>query len=155
MARRQTERLITQNASGVSTDRYATRTDGEIDAGWGDKILKVRGIMPMLVVLLGASLYFSANLMMREAEAPVKAIAAHVAGTDSQHLSLSNVIQDHRLMNERDHQALIKTQERIADSLDQQVFYLSKTEKERAHYQIELPDSLRKKLVERTHNREP
>jgi len=124
------------------------RGDDEIDAGWGDKILKVRGIVPIVVVLLGVALYFAGTLIVRQAEAPLKSIESVSVITSQQHGNLSGILAEQRAATEREHLALIRTQERIADSLDAQVFYLSKTEKERAKYKIEMPDSLRKKLIQ-------
>jgi hypothetical protein len=122
--------------------------DDEIDAGWGDKILKVRGIMPIVVILLAASLWFSGVLLVKQAELPIAAIETHVDTTSVQHGALSGILSEQRAATAKEHLDLLKTQERIADSLDAQVFYLSKTEKERAKYKIEMPDSLRKKLIQ-------
>jgi len=124
------------------------RGDDEIDAGWGDKILKVRGIMPIVVILLAASLYFSGVMLVKQAEMPMQAIEAASRIVSDQHGKISSIIIEKRSDSEREHISLLKMQERIADSLDAQVFYLSKTEKERAKYKIEMPDSLRKKLIQ-------
>jgi hypothetical protein len=120
-----------------------------IDAGWGNKILKVRGMVPIVVVLLGVSLYFAGTMIVKQTDAPTKAIETLGTGVATQHGQLSGILSEQRAATEREHAALIRTQERIADSLDAQVFYLSKTEKERAQYKIEMPDSLRRKLVDR------
>ena len=125
------------------------RGDDEIDAGWGDKILKVRGIMPIVVILLAASLYFSGVLLVKQAEMPMQAINNAMNIEIDQHSKLSAIIIEKHADSEREHISMLKMQERIADSLDAQVFYLSKPEKERAQYKIEMPDSLRKKLVDR------
>lgn len=115
--------------------------DDEIDAGWGDKILKVRGIMPIVVIMLAASLWFSGVLLVKQAESPIRAIENAEKVFSDQHGKLSSIILENRADSEREHVGLLKMQERIADSLDAQVFYLSKTEKERAKYKIEMPDS--------------
>ena len=121
----------------------------DIDFGWGNKILKVRGVVPLVVVIMGGSLFFSGWLLVKQVDAPVKSIEGIAGSMALQHGGLSGVLLEQRAATEREHSALIRTQERIADSLDAQVFYLSKTEKERAQYKIEMPDSLRKKLVDR------
>jgi len=121
----------------------------DIDFGWGNKILKVRGVVPLVVVIMGGSLFFSGWLLLKQTELPTQAIESMGAVINNQHGQISGILSEQRAATEREHSALIRTQERIADSLDAQVFYLSKTEKERAQYKIEMPDSLRKKLVDR------
>lgn len=127
--------------------RLALSVDDEIEAGWGDKLLKIKGMLPIIIVLLAISLYFSGTLLIRMSDTPIKAIMDAQTQMSVDHKYIGSIIADHRTMNAIDHAALVKTQERIADSLDQQVFYLSKTERERGQYQIEMPDSLRKKLT--------
>jgi hypothetical protein len=122
----------------------------QVDAGWGNKILKIRGIVPIVVIILGVALYFSGTLLIKQADAPIRSIESHSSVTDQQHGALSGILAEQRAQSSREHHDLIKTQERIADSLDAQVFYLSKTERERANYKIEMPDSLRRKLIDRT-----
>ena len=131
-----------------STDGATTDAES-IDAGWGNKIFKVRGVVPLVVMLLGVSLYFAGTLLVTQSTAPTKAIEELKKDIATQHGGLYGMLAEQRAATEREHSALIRTQERIADSLDAQVFYLSKTEKDRAQYKIEMPDSLRKKLVDR------
>jgi hypothetical protein len=88
-------------------------------------------------------------LLVKQAEMPMQAINNAMNIEIDQHSKLSAIIIEKHADSEREHISMLKMQERIADSLDAQVFYLSKPEKERAQYKIEMPDSLRKKLVDR------
>jgi hypothetical protein len=133
-----------------STAGGRMREKGEtIAARWGDKFLSVRGALPIVVVVLGAALMFAGWLLVKQTEAPVQAIKSVGSEISSQHGELRNMLSDQRAATAREHEALVKTQERIADSLDEQVFFLSKTEKERARYTIEMPESLQRKLIQR------
>jgi hypothetical protein len=123
------------------------QSEDEIEAGWGDKLLKIKGMLPIIILLLAVSLYFTGTLLIKMSDTPIRAITESQTRTSAEHKELSGIIVEDRVLNAADHTALVKTQERIADSLDQQVFFLSKTERERAQYQIEMPDSLRKKLT--------
>ena len=127
--------------------RLALSVEDEIEAGWGDKLLKIKGMLPIIILLLAVSLYFTGTLLIKMSDTPIRAITDAQTQMSVEHKTLSGIISEDRAMNAIDHTALVRTQERIADSLDQQVFYLSKTERERAQYQIEMPDSLRKKLT--------
>lgn len=117
--------------------------------GLGNWFAKMSGNNVAVVAVLGGSLYFTTLLLLRTTDAPVKAIIAQSDAQSKEHAVISSGVAAHREMNEREHAALLRTQERIADSLDEQVFYLSKTESERANYRIEMPDSLARKLLER------
>lgn len=110
-------------------------------------MVKIRGVMPMVLIILAGSIYLTSLLLIRTADAPVAAIEKQTIEQSKEHAIISNHITEHRLMNANEHKSLLDTQERIADSLDQQVFYLSKPESERAQYKIEMPDSLRTKLI--------
>lgn len=123
--------------------------------GWGQWAAKLTGSNVMIVSVLGFLAYFLTLLLLRTADAPVKAITEQSDAQTKEHHAISGSITEHRLMNEREHAALIRTQERIANSLDEQVFYLSKTERERANYKIEMPNSLARKLVERGELHDP
>lgn len=120
-----------------------------VSFGLGNWFAKMTGNNVVMVAVMGASLYLLTLLLLRTTDAPVQAIISQSESQSKEHSAISRSVADHREMNERDHAALIRTQERIADSLDEQVFYLSKTESERANYRIEMPDSLARKLVER------
>lgn len=120
-----------------------------MEVGWGKWAGKFKGQGTIVIVVLAVSLYLITLLLLRTADAPVAAIQAQSAEQTKEHLVIGRSVAEHRDMNEKEHAALIRTQERIADSLDEQVFYLSKTEQERANYRIEMPDSLARKLVER------
>lgn len=120
-----------------------------VSFGLGSWFAKMTGNNVVMVTIMGFSLYMLTLLLLRTTDAPVKAIATQTDMQSKEHATISGSISDHRAMNEREHAALLRTQERIADSLDEQVFYLSKTESERANYRIEMPDSLSRKLVER------
>ena len=120
-----------------------------MQVGWGAWAAKLTGSNVMIVSVLGVLSYFLTLLLLRTADAPVKAISDQTEAQTKEHHAIISSVSEHRQMNEREHASLIQTQERIADSLDEQVFYLSKTEKERANYRIEMPDSLARKLVQR------
>lgn len=124
-------------------------TEETVSFGLGSWFGKMTGNNVTMVAVLGLSLYLLTLLLLRTTDAPVKAIATQSEAQSKEHATISGSVAEHRAMNEREHAALIRTQERIADSLDEQVFYLSKTESERANYRIEMPDSLSRKLVER------
>lgn len=120
-----------------------------VSFGIGTWFAKMTGNNVAMVAVMGISLYLLTLLLLRTTDAPVKAIVAQSEAQSKEHQAIASGVSAHREMNEREHAALLRTQERIADSLDEQVFYLSKTEAERANYRIEMPDSLARKLIER------
>lgn len=120
-----------------------------VSFGIGTWFAKMTGNNVAMVAVMGISLYLLTLLLLRTTDAPVKAIVAQSEAQSKEHQAIASGVAAHREMNEREHAALLRTQERIADSLDEQVFYLSKTEAERANYRIEMPDSLARKLIER------
>lgn len=120
-----------------------------VSVGAGNWFAKISGNNVAMVTVMGVSLYLLTLLLLRTTDAPVRAVAAQTEAQSKEHSAIAQDVAGHRAMNEREHAALIRTQERIADSLDEQVFYLSKTEAERANYRIEMPDSLARKLIER------
>lgn len=142
-----------QRDSSSTTTTTATTASGQddqsVEIGWGRWVGRFKGNGTIVIVVLAVSLYLLTLLLLRTADAPVNAIEAQTVTQSKEHATIQKNIGDHREMNEREHASLIRTQERIADSLDEQVFYLSKTEAERANYRIEMPDSLSRKLVER------
>lgn len=149
MATRGRAQRDTSSTTTTTTTTASGQDDQSVEIGWGRWVGKFKGGGTLVIVVLAVSLYLITLLLLRTADAPVAAIEAQAIMQSKEHVGLQNNIIDHRAMNEREHAALIRTQERIADSLDEQVFYLSKTESERANYRIEMPDSLARKLVER------
>lgn len=133
--------------SGAIRGERMKGKDEAIAARWGDKFLSVRGALPIVVVVLGVALWFAGTLLVKQAETPVQAIETVGGAIGLQHTQLRGILSDQRAETAREHDALVKTQERIADSLNEQVFFLSKTEKERAQYSIEMPESLQRKLI--------
>lgn len=141
-----------RDSSSMTTTTVTTASgqdDSSVELGWGRWAGKFKGQGTIVIVVLAVALYLLTLLLLRTADAPIAAINDQTVLQSKEHATIGRSITDHREMNERDHAALIRTQERIADSLDEQVFYLSKTEAERANYRIEMPDSLARKLVER------
>jgi hypothetical protein len=123
-----------------------------LQAGWGPMKMHVKGEHVLVIIILLSALGSLGTLFVRMVDSPVlaidKAIEGQIKWQTDEHDKINRTIDQHRIMNDTQHKALVDTQQRIADSLEQQVFYLSKTEKERAQYKIEMPDSLRRKLID-------
>jgi len=126
--------------------------EDSLQAGWGQMKMRVKGEHVLVIIILLSALGSLGTLFVRMVDSPVvaidKAIADQTKWQTDEHAKLHATVEHHRIINDQQHKALVDTQQRIADSLEQQVFYLSKTEKERTQYKIEMPDSLRRKLID-------
>jgi hypothetical protein len=142
---------MTKNKKRIRASPLPDPAEDMLQAGWGPMKMRVKGEHVLIIIILLSALGSLGTLFVRMVDSPVVAIESAVTSQtkfqSEEHGKLSATVEQHRVMNDQQHKALIDTQQRIADSLEQQVFYLSKTERERANYKIEMPDSLRHKLI--------
>jgi len=147
---------MTKTTKRIRASPLPDPAEDMLQAGWGPMKMRVKGEHVLIIIILLSALGSLGTLFVRMVDSPVVAIESAVTAQtkyqSDEHNKLSATVEQHRIMNDQQHKALVETQQRIADSLEQQVFYLSKSEKERANYKIEMPDSLRHKLVREQYN---
>ena len=147
---------MTKTTKRIRASPLPDPAEDMLQAGWGPMKMRVKGEHVLIIIILLSALGSLGTLFVRMVDSPVVAIESAVTAQtkyqSDEHSKLSATVEQHRIMNDQQHKALVETQQRIADSLEQQVFYLSKSEKERANYKIEMPDSLRHKLVREQYN---
>lgn len=105
-----------------------------ISIGWKQKWLKINGMLPMVVVLFAVLLWFVSQLILRMIDSPIEAL--HVVETD--------ISREHKVLSEQ-HDAILKTQQRIADTLEIQTYLMTKSDAERRSFDLEKPEALKRK----------
>jgi hypothetical protein len=105
-----------------------------ISIGWKQKWLTINGTMPILVVLIVGILWFVSQLILRMIDSPIEAI----------HATSVEISREHKLLSEQ-HDAILKTQQRIADTLEIQTYLMTKSDAERRSFDLEKPEALKRK----------
>lgn len=145
----------TKTRATVRTTPAYQEQDNSVDsvqAGWGPLKMQMKGEQVIVIFVLLSAVAALGTLLLRVVDSPVEAITDQTKLLSEQHARLVATVDQHQTMNDVQHKALVETQRRIAESLEATVFYLSKEEKERKKYKIEMPDSLRRKLTEESYN---
>jgi hypothetical protein len=134
-----------------STNQTTTVTSStdSLRFGWGNWFINLCGQNVIMTLIIVTAFVFMGLLLIRSIDTPIHAIQEQTVLQSGEHKIISNDVHEMRSIAKSEHEAILETQERIADSLEEQVFYLSKTEKERARYKIEMPPSLHRKLLQR------
>lgn len=115
----------------------------QVRIGWNDKTVSIVGIHSMVVVVLICALGWMGYLLNRSVEGTISAINTSISEQTEQQTKEHNQIT-HDL--NRNFDVMSNSQNSIAESMEAQTFLLTKTEKERAFYKMEIPDGLRKRL---------
>lgn len=115
----------------------------QVRISWRDKSISLVGLHTVVVLLLAVALTWMGILLDRS-----------VTGTQT---ALREAIEQHTSEQSREHAAISDDvrrnlgkinagQEKIADAMDSQTYLMTKTDKERQLYKLDMPDSLRKRI---------
>lgn len=96
-----------------------------------DRSVKVNGTTAIILLILAGVLWFGVKLIDRWSGT---ALEVQTKTMSDQHAVLST-----------QHEEMIRTQQRIADTLEVQTFLMTKGDDERRSYQLDMPDTLKKK----------
>lgn len=123
-------------------DRRAVPPD-QVRIGWKDKTVSIVGIHTTVVIVLVASLGWMGYLLKQSVDGTIAAI--HTAISDQ---TKQQTIEHDRISSDLDRNFSVMSagQNRIADSMEAQTFLLTKTEKERSFYKMDIPEGLRKRI---------
>lgn len=115
----------------------------QVRIGWNDKTVSIVGIHSMVVVVLICALGWMGYLLNRSAEGTIQAINTSISEQTEQQTKEHNQIT-HDL--NRNFDVMSNSQSRIAESMEAQTFLLTKTEKERSFYKMDIPEGLRRRI---------
>ena len=106
----------------------------EITVDWKDRLVKFSGLNPGLLLIVLVVLYFSGEFLLRLIDTPTAATLEKV---------VTSISTEHKTLHE-EHQALLKSSERIADATEVNTFLNTKTESEKKRYHLDEPRALRR-----------
>ena len=124
------------------TERCAVTPD-HVRIGWKDYSVSLVGIHTMVVMLLVASLIWLGYLLNESVTGTQKilqeSMEKHAQDQMQQHAAIAEDIR-------RSISRVSNGQDKIADAMEAQTYLLTKTDKERQLYKLDMPDSLRKRI---------
>jgi hypothetical protein len=112
-------------------------------ATWGDKSISLVGLHTIVVLVLVVALTWMGYLLHRSVSGTTEGINLAIDGLTKE---LTN---QHTAMNEEVRKSFGRmemTQNKVADAMDAQTFLMTKTDKERQMYKLDMPDGLRKRI---------
>lgn len=133
-------------AYGETDDKRSGRptiAPDQVRIGWKDYSVSLVGIHTIVVAILVGSLVWLGYLLNESVTGTQKiiqeAMEKHSREQADQHAAIADDIR-------RNLGRVSQGQEKIADAMEAQTYLMTKTEKERQLYKLDMPESLRKRI---------
>ena len=115
----------------------------QVRISWRDKSISLVGLHTIVVAILTIALTWLGYLLERSVTGTQtilrEAIEEHAKQQTAEHIGMSDDLR-------RNLGRMSTGQDKIADAMDAQTYLLTKTDKERQLYKLDMPDSLRKRI---------
>lgn len=115
----------------------------QVRIGWKDRNVSIVGLHTIVVAALVAALSWMGYLLNKSVDGTIEAIKQaveeHGQQQTNEHVAISDEIR-------RNLGRMAEGQGKIAEAMDAQTYLLTKTDKERQLYKLDMPESLRRRI---------